>query len=99
MTEKRRSPRVPHEADVEVRVKGGGAFAARCRDVSVGGMFLESPEQPAFGAELTLSFELPGLGRTALPAVVRWSSAEGFGVQFGLLGVRETRALGELTRG
>jgi type IV pilus assembly protein PilZ len=33
---------------------------------------------------------------TALPAIVRWVTAKEMGIQFGLLGARETYALTEL---
>ena len=33
-----------------------------------------------------------------LPAIVRWTSPVGMGVQFGLLGVRETHAITEIVR-
>jgi hypothetical protein len=31
-----------------------------------------------------------------LPAIVRWATPDGFGVQFGSLGARETHAISEL---
>jgi hypothetical protein len=34
----------------------------------------------------------------ALPGVVRWNRDGGMGVQFGLIGARETHAITELTR-
>ena len=34
----------------------------------------------------------------ALPGVVRWNRDDGMGVQFGLIGARETHAITELTR-
>jgi hypothetical protein len=34
----------------------------------------------------------------ALPCVVRWTGADGMGVQFGLIGARETHAITEITR-
>jgi len=79
--------------------KTGAAFSAKGKDVSVGGMFLESAESPAFGTELTLVGLLPGAKKDLrLPAVVRWNKPGGFGVQFGLLGALETHVLSELMK-
>jgi type IV pilus assembly protein PilZ len=62
-------------------------------------MYLESKEPVAFGDALTLEFTLAG-ARTAmtLPGVVRWTDPGGFGVQFGLLGARETHTISQLIR-
>jgi type IV pilus assembly protein PilZ len=67
-------------------------------DISMGGMFLSGEAPVAIGSEVTLTFELPTLGTVTLPCFVRWSSARGFGVQFGLLGARDTHAIGQLVR-
>jgi hypothetical protein len=37
-------------------------------------------------------------GVIELDAVVRWNHSGGMGLQFGLLGARETHAIGEMTR-
>ncbi len=80
--------------EVRCEPKGAAAFTARARDVSVGGMFVESEERPAFGTEISIVGRPPGAGAPlVLPGVVRWSKDDGFGVQFGLLGAKETHAL------
>jgi type IV pilus assembly protein PilZ len=62
-------------------------------------MFLECSTLPAFGTQLKIRCRLPGAREDyTLPAVVRWTREGGFGVQFGLLGARETHALTELMR-
>ena len=67
------------------------------RDIGIGGAFIESAELPAFGAEVVVVGRLPGTQtELRLPGVVRWASSDGFGVQFGLLGARETHALSAL---
>lgn len=71
---------------------------AESRDISHGGMFLSGQAPCPVGTELMLKFDLPGVGPTQLPAYVRWHRADGFGVQFGLLGARETHAIGRLIR-
>jgi len=60
--------------------------------VSLGGMFIEAAETPAFGTQLTIVTRLGGMD-AKLPGVVRWAKPGGFGVQFGLLGARETHAI------
>jgi type IV pilus assembly protein PilZ len=68
-------------------------------DISLGGMFIESEFPCAFGA--TIQIHLTPAGATSelvLPATVRWTRPDGMGVQFGLLGARETFAITELVR-
>jgi type IV pilus assembly protein PilZ len=78
-------------------VKGGGAIHGSAKDISVGGMFIESDAQVSFGLEVTISLRLPNTkANSRLPGVVRWIKPGGFGVQFGLLGARETHAISEL---
>ena len=65
----------------------------------MGGMYLETSEAVVFGEQLSLQLTLPGSPTAmTLPAVVRWTDATGFGVQFGLLGARETYAISQLVR-
>ena len=72
----------------------------RGKDISVGGMYVETEQPLAFGAELVVQVTLPGQKAAfSIPAVVRWVRAgEGMGVQFGLIGARETHAITELTK-
>jgi len=67
-------------------------------DVSMGGAFVSSEAAFSFGTEITIVGDLPGARGARLPAVVRWSKPGGFGVQFGLLGARETHALAGVVR-
>ncbi len=104
MIELRRYQRAPLDVPVEFAAKATDARRpGRSKDISVGGMFIfvEQPLQPLpFGAELVVYLTLPGQKTAfALPGVVRWSrTGEGMGIQFGLLGARETHAITELTR-
>ena len=76
-----------------------GRFEAHGKDISVGGMYLESSELPPFGTELTILGRLPGAKKdVTLPGVVRWTKPGGFGVQFGLLGALETHLISELMK-
>jgi Tfp pilus assembly protein PilZ len=61
--------------------------------MSTGGVFVQATDIPAFGTRVTLQFEAPGMSDIKIPGIVRWTKVEGFGVQFQLLGARETHAL------
>jgi len=92
MVEQRRTHRSPLEAKVEVHGKGA-------RDVSLGGMFVVSEAPFPFGAEVRVHIFVPGAkAPMVLPAVVRWTREDGMGVQFGLLGARETHLITEIVR-
>jgi len=98
--EQRRHQRAPIDVPLEFTSKDGGArHAGRGTDISLGGMFVETAAPLPFGAELVVHVTLPGQRAPfALPAIVRWASPEGMGLQFGLIGARETHAITELTR-
>jgi type IV pilus assembly protein PilZ len=99
--ELRRYQRAPLDVPVEFIAKvGGERFTGRSKDISVGGMFVHAQQPLAFGTELVVHLQLPGQKAPfALPGVVRWSrTGEGMGIQFGLMGARETHAITELTR-
>jgi hypothetical protein len=88
--------------DVPVEFAGKEAtdrIAGRARDISLGGMFIETDRPLPFSAEVTVHVVLPAQKAAfALPGVVRWNRDGGMGVQFGPLGARETHAITELTR-
>jgi type IV pilus assembly protein PilZ len=92
--------RAPLNVAVEfVKKDSAERVAGQAKDISLGGMFIETPTPPPFAAELTVHVTLPGQKAPfALPGVVRWTRADGMGVQFGLIGARETHAITELTR-
>lgn len=97
MHDKRVHPRVPFDANVTCEVRGGDNIPGRVKDISVGGVFIESEVPVAFGTEITIVVRLPNTkADTRLPGVIRWFNPGGFGVQFGLLGARETHAISEL---
>jgi len=96
----RQHPRETIRLPVRFRVAGGGEELAECRDVSVGGMFVETERPAPFGAAVEVVLRLPDMKTDAtLAATVRWVSREGMGVQFGMMGARETHGLTELIRG
>ncbi|HWL85447.1 MAG TPA: PilZ domain-containing protein [Polyangiaceae bacterium] len=99
--ELRRTPRAPIDLLVEFAPKAAGSDrrGGRAKDISLGGMFVETADPPEFGAEVVIEVTLPGQ-RTAfvLPGVVRWTHPDGMGVQFRTLSARETFAITEIVR-
>lgn len=99
MIDLRRNPRVPLQKAVEfssdsdevpVRMDG------MARDISLGGMFVETEAPCAQDERITIHLTLPeSRHELSLPAIVRWTSKDGMGVQFGSLGARDTH---EITR-
>jgi hypothetical protein len=91
--EKRAYSRIKLRVPVTCTTDGGAQVDANTRDVSVGGVFIESPDIPAFGTKISLILNAPELASMKLPGIIRWTTNDGFGVQFQLLGARETHAL------
>ena len=100
MFENRRYTRAPLNVAVEFVAKGGKAkVAGQAKDISLGGMFIETPEPLPFKAELVVHVTLPGQKAPfALPGIVRWTRSDGMGIQFDLIGARETHAITEHTK-
>lgn len=99
MQEKRAHRRTPLRIELTCQSSSGQTFGGTSRDISLGGMFIETTERPAFGTQITVAGSIPGTkGETRLPAIVRWMGDDGIGVQFGLLGARETHALTKVIR-
>lgn len=97
--EKRQRLRARLDVDVEITLADETRYRGQARDISIGGMFVETDLNLAFGADLLITVLLPTeRALCALPGIVRWSTTRGFGIQFKLLGVRETRAITETTR-
>ncbi len=65
-----------------------------CRDLSLGGVFVEAERTLAYGSKLTVLLRLPGLNEeSSVEGTVRWGQGNGMGIQFGPMGARETAAL------
>ena len=95
--EKRFHPRVSVDLPISCEQPGSEAIVGTAKDLGLGGMFIESSERPAFGSSVTILIRLPQTKTEArLPAIVRWSTEQGFGVQFQPLGARETYAISAL---
>lgn len=100
MVEQRRYARAPIDAPLTFTLKGRNDWKDGVgKDVSVGGMSIETDEKVPFGAEVEVSVQLPGDDDIFLiPGVVRWSSGGRIGVQFGMIGARETHVITEIAR-
>lgn len=108
MPENRKHPRKSIDSSVGWSLPSAARVDVRCRDISLGGCFLEvvgasGNVMPAFGDAVVVYLDLPGLvdetGRqveTVVPSTVRWTTSAGMGVQFGPMGARETAALLQL---
>jgi len=97
LQDKRVHPRVSLDSPVSCEVGSAKAFTGMAKDISMGGVFIESSEVLPFGAEVTIALLFPGAkAEVRLPGIVRWTKPSGFGIQFGSLGARETHALSEL---
>jgi type IV pilus assembly protein PilZ len=95
--EKREHPRRSIETEMAFQAGDGPRVEARCRDLSLGGMFIETGSSLPYGAPVRVFVRLPGLrGEAVIEAVVRWSMPTGMGVQFGRMGARETHGLTQL---
>lgn len=99
MEEKRVYVRAPVSLDISCEDQLGNTFVGTTQDISMGGMCIEATASPAFGAKVTVHCHLPGAAApTTFPGIVRWAKPDGFGVQFGLLGAKETHLLAKLMR-
>jgi hypothetical protein len=97
MREKRKHMRIPISHPVLCEAGAREPFAAVITDLGIGGARIESTHTPTYAAEIVLSLRLPGAAEMSrLPAIVRWTRPGAFGVQFGLLGARDTKAIVEL---
>ena len=97
MHDKRSHPLVPLSVELICEVSEGANISGRAKDISVGGMYIESETEVSFGTQVSIVLRLPNTkADSRLPGVIRWIKPGGFGVQFGLLGARETHAISEL---
>lgn len=98
MVDLRKYQRTRIDEDVTFRDKDGRSYSGRARDISLGGMFVETTTPLGFGDTLTLQIRLKGAAEPMnLPAIARWLRSDGMGVQFGNLGARETHVITEVS--
>jgi type IV pilus assembly protein PilZ len=98
VAEQRKHHRVPIRFEVTCIESDASSFTGTVRDISIGGMFVGSERNLAFGTPLTLVLKGVAARELRLPALVRWSEPQGFGVQFGLLGAYDTHVIVELVK-
>lgn len=97
MQEQRRHFRKTVDLALEFNVADGPRKPGICRDFSLGGMHVDAAETAPFGANVTVHLTVgDSRSPSALPGIVRWVKAGSMGIQFGLLGARETYAISEL---
>ncbi len=97
MQERRREARV--SVPIPVTLILPERALGTCRDINLGGMFVEAERVLAYGSPLTVLLRLPGFDReVAVAGTVRWEDSGGMGIQFGMMGARETAALLELIK-
>jgi uncharacterized protein (TIGR02266 family) len=100
LVELRRFMRTPVDCAVSfIRKNTADALNGRAKDVSVGGMFIETIYVAPFGSEVVIRMRLPqGKDELVLPGTVRWVRDDGMGIQFGNLGAKETHEITEVVR-
>jgi type IV pilus assembly protein PilZ len=99
VVDKRSHPRATLDTAVTCELSDGSEFTGRSKDISIGGMFVITSASVPFGADVKVRIRLPRARQEfVLPGVVRWVNPDGLGIQFGLLGARETHAISELLR-
>ena len=96
MREERQAPRVEQRLAVEIEIDGAHHTAAS-RNVSTGGMFIETELALKVGQRFKLTFAVPAQkDPIAAEAEVRWVEAGGVGVRFIGLRAKDVWALGRL---
>lgn len=100
--ELRRFSRAPTVHSLEFAatgVDGSERIEGVAKNISLGGVFVETASPVEFGKSVLIYLKLPGEKQElVLPGVVRWTRNDGMGVQFGLIGARATYAITELVK-
>lgn len=100
MREKRRYFRKVVEYEIEFSIVGEAERATGiCRNLSLGGIHVETDTPAPFGANVTVYLSLRGMGPEGMPGIVRWVKPQRMGIQFGLLGARDTYAITQALAG
>jgi Tfp pilus assembly protein PilZ len=101
VADNRQHPRKIIRVPVAFQLEGAEEIVeAECTDVSLGGMFVETDAPGPYGAALVVYIQLPDMEQdAALTGTIRWvKKGVGMGVQFGVMGARETHGIIELVR-
>jgi hypothetical protein len=97
MRERRGHLRVRVSIPVVCKTSDGDVLGGVLTDLGLGGSRVICTQAPTIGTALTIAVHLPESAQPSrLPAIVRWTWDGAFGVQFGLLGARDTRLIAEL---
>jgi hypothetical protein len=97
--EKRRHARKEVKVPVSFCVESGQMVEGTCLDLSLGGMAIQTTQPAPFGATVVVHIKLKGLPQDGmLRGVVRWTKDAMMGVQFEMIGARETHALDAMLR-
>src|SRR5258708_10410309 len=92
-SESRRSARTRIDQPVEFALADDDRRPGICRNISLGGLHVDTTDPAPFGASITIFIHLPGIeGMTALPGVVRWTQPNRMRGQLGLFRARFTNA-------
>ncbi len=90
---RRRVARVRTHLGVVLACADARKVPARAVDLSMGGAFVECPTPPTYGERLTLLVRVDGGDWVLLPAMVRWVTSRGCGIEFAGLDSEKRRAL------
>ena len=91
----RSSQRYEVKIDVELTL-GEKQHVVKTRNLSLGGVFVDTDVKPPFNSRVSLRFSIPNQREPIqVGGVVRWVDPGGFGVQFDGLRARDVWALGK----
>jgi Tfp pilus assembly protein PilZ len=89
----RETPRKSCLINAQYQIKGT-SFRNYILDISIGGVFIETPDRFPVGETITLNFTLPSLSQPfSLSGKVAWSGPQGFGVKFETIPVQQGKAI------
>jgi hypothetical protein len=98
--EKRRYPRVELPKGMWVAWEGSGhRFVSRVFNLSLGGVFIPTPEPPPVGTVVKLLFETSGRDIRARAIVRRTVPGRGMGLEFNTMGYEDRGRLLHLLKG
>jgi hypothetical protein len=98
--EKRRYSRVEMPKGMRVAWEGSGKrFVSRVFDLSLGGVFIPTPEPPSVGTTVSLLFAISGRNIRARAIVRRSVTGSGMGVEFVAMGYEERAQLVRFLKG
>ena len=91
--ERRRHVRKRVDLPCSFDVDGEGVIA-HVSDMSPGGAFIDTDATPVLNTPILVHVQLP-TGTVDIKATVRWKKPTGIGIQFGMLGAKDTYAITE----